>query len=267
MKNIVLNNLSIKDYASQASMSQFINDARNPEEVFAVRPIGVSQNQLLAALSDYDVNLLLPYLELVELPFNTELHQYGAKITDIYFPTTAIIALLYTLDDGSSTEVGVIGREGVLGIASLMGDSSLTSAVVQSKGYAYKLKASILQELCKHSSTIQNLLMRYAHALFAQMTQNSVCGRHYSIEQQFSRWLLQRLDRLSVNEVKTTQELIASMLGVRRETITEVVGKLQHAGVIQCRRGYITVLDRECLEKNAGECYQATKREFDLVRF
>jgi CRP-like cAMP-binding protein len=245
--------------------NSYINAPDSAATWGGVRPIGMMQNHLLATLSDQDLALLMPHLQLVELAFNAELHEYGTKVTHVYFPTTAIIALLYTLSDGGVTEIGVIGREGLLGISVLMGDRALGTAVVQNRGYAYKLKTSVLQELCTSSPTLQQFLMRYAHALFAQITQNTVCGRHYSIEQQLSRWLLDRLDRLPANELKVTQELISKMLGVRRESITEAAGRLQLEGVIQCRRGNITVLDRKRLEKNAGECYQVVKLEHDLM--
>jgi len=229
------------------------------------RPIGPIQNDLLAALPAEELALLLPHLEFVHLPFDKELYAYGSKLSHVYFPTTAVIALLYVLADGGVTEIGVIGHEGLLGISSLMGESALGTAMVQSAGHAYKMKASVLREMCSRGGKLQQLLMRYTQALFAQMAQNSVCGRHYSIDQQLSRWLLDRLDRLPTNELKVTQEMIANMLGVRRESVTEAAGKLQQEGLIQYRRGNITVLDREGLEMHAGECYRVAKHEFDLM--
>lgn len=229
------------------------------------RPIGPIQNDLLAALPADELALLLPHLEFVHLPFDKELYAYGSKLTHVYFPTTAIVALLYVLADGGVTEIGVIGHEGLLGISTLMGESALGTAMVQSAGHAYRMKASVLRDVCSHGGKLQQLLMRYTQALFAQMAQNSVCGRHYSIDQQLSRWLLDRLDRLPSNELKVTQEMIANMLGVRRESVTEAAGKLQQEGLIQYRRGNITVLDREGLEMHAGECYRVAKHEFDLM--
>ncbi|MFZ6647379.1 Crp/Fnr family transcriptional regulator [Undibacterium sp. TJN25] len=229
------------------------------------RPIGPIQNDLLAALPADELAYLLPHLEFVHLPFDKELYEYGSKLSHVYFPTTAIVALLYVLADGGVTEIGVIGHEGLLGISTLMGESALGTAMVQSAGHAYKMKASVLKEACARGGKLQQLLMRYTQALFAQMAQNSVCGRHYSIDQQLSRWLLDRLDRLPTNELKVTQEMIANMLGVRRESVTEAAGKLQAEGLIQYRRGNITVLDREGLEMHAGECYKVAKHEFDLM--
>ena len=223
----------------------------------------VLQNDLLAALPASELAFLLPHLELVHLSVDKELYSYGSKLMHVYFPTTAIIGLLYVLADGASTEIGMTGHEGLLGISALMGESALGTAKVQIDGFAYKLKASVLKEAYNRGSKLQLLLMRYTQALFSQMAQNSVCGRHYAVDQQLSRWLLDRLDRLYTNELKVTQEMIANMLGVRRESITDAAGKLQRAGLIQSRRGNITVLDREGLELHAGECYWVAKREFD----
>jgi CRP-like cAMP-binding protein len=240
-------------------------DFSDVDSVLNPRPIGVIQNDLLAALPADELAFLLPHLELVHLPYDKELYKYGSKLSHVYFPTTAIIALLYVLADGATTEIGVTGYEGMLGVSILMCESALGTAKVQNAGYAYKLKASLLKEACARGGKLQYLLMRYTQALFAQMAQNSVCSRHYSVDQQLSRWLLDRLDRLPGNEMKVTQEMIANMLGVRRESVTEAAGKLQQKGLIQCRRGTITVLDRKRLEVHAGECYKVAKQEFDLV--
>jgi CRP-like cAMP-binding protein len=226
---------------------------------------GLIQNDILAALPAEELAFLLPHLELVQLPFGKELHTDGSTLSHAYFPTTAIITLSYIMADGTTTEIGVIGHEGILGMSILMGDNSLGEAKVETAGCAYKLKASILKEACARAGKLQHFLMRYTQALFAQMAQNSVCGRHYSIDQQLSRWLLDRLDRLRTNEFQVTQEAIANMLGVRRESITMAVGKLQIDGLILWRRGNITVLDRDRLEMLAGECYKVAKREFDMV--
>ncbi len=223
------------------------------------------QNDILAALPEDELAFLLPHLELVHLPFDKELYEYGAKLSHVYFPTTAVVALLYVLADGDVTEIGVTGHEGLLGISAVMGERALGTAMVQCAGDAYKLKASVLKEAYARGGKLQQILMRYTQALFAQMAQNSVCGRHYSIDQQLSRWLLDRLDRLHCNEIKVTQEMIANMLGVRRESVTEAAGKLQHEGLIQYKRGNITMLDREGLELHAGECYRVSKQEFDQI--
>ncbi|WP_230412362.1 Crp/Fnr family transcriptional regulator [Undibacterium hunanense] len=223
------------------------------------------QNDILAALPEDELAFLLPHLELVQLPFDKELYEYGAKLSHVYFPVTAVVALLYVLADGDVTEIGVTGHEGLLGISVVMGERALGTAMVQCAGSAYKLKASVLKEAYARGGKLQQILMRYTQALFAQMAQNSVCGRHYSIDQQLSRWLLDRLDRLYSNELKVTQEMIANMLGVRRESVTEAAGKLQLEGLIQYKRGNITVLDREGLEMHAGECYRVSKQEFDQI--
>jgi CRP-like cAMP-binding protein len=223
------------------------------------------QNGILAALPADELALLMPHLELVHLPFNKELYEYGTKLSHVYFPTTAIVALLYVLEDGDITQIGVTGFEGLLGISTLLGERAIGTAMVQSAGGAYKLKASILKEAYARGGKLPQLLMRYTQALFAQMAQNSVCGRHYSIDQQLSRWLLDRLDRMHSNELKVTQEMIAHMLGVRRETVTEAAGRLQYEGLVQTKRGSITVLDRDGLEMHAGECYRVSKNEFDRI--
>lgn len=225
----------------------------------------ISQNDILAALPQEEIDFLLPHLELVHLPFDKELYEYGDKLSHVYFPTTAIVALLYLLADGGTTEISVVGHEGLLGISTLMGESALGTAMVQSAGDAYKLKASVLREACAKGGRLQQLMMRYTQVLFTQMAQNSVCGRHYSIDQQLSRWLLERLDRLHSNELKVTQEMISNMLGVRRESVTEAAGRLQSQGLIQNKRGNITLLDREGLEMHAGECYRVAKQELDQM--
>jgi CRP-like cAMP-binding protein len=228
-------------------------------------PIGVIQNDLLAALPADELAFLLPHMELVRLTFDNTLYENGSKLSHVYFPVTAIIALFYALADGATTEIGVIGHEGLLGASILMSENTFGTAKVQSVGFAYKLKASILKEACNRGGKLQDLLMRYMQALFAKMAQNSICGRHYSVDRQLSCWVLDRLDRLPTNELKATQEMIANMLGVRRESVTEAAGKLQQAGFIRCSRGTITVVNRDGLERYAGECYKISKHEFDSV--
>ena len=235
------------------------------DSVLNPRPIGPIQNDLLAALPAKELAFLLPHLEFVDLSFDQKLHDYGDKLSYVYFPTTAIVALLYVLADGGVTEIAVIGHEGMVGISAVMGERAIGTAMVQSQGYAYRLKTSVLKEACNQGGQLQSLMMCYTQALFAQMAQNSVSGRHYSVDQQLSRWLLDRLDRLPTNELKVTHELISNMLGVRRESITEAAGKLQHAGLLKYRRGSITVLDREGLEAYAGECYKVAKQAFDVM--
>lgn len=229
-------------------------------------PTGTMQNDLLASLPASELGVLLPHLESVQLPFDMQLHDQGSTFSHVYFPTSAIIVLVYLLGDGHMIEVGVTGREGVMGVSILMGDRSPGTARVQSAGHAYKLKASMLKEASAGCATLQHLLIRYMHALFTQIVQCSVCGHHYSIEQQLSRWLLDRLDRLQTDELRATQEMIANMLGVRRETVTEAAGRLRQSGIIQYRRGRIVVLDRGGLEATAGECYKSAKHEIDLLR-
>ena len=229
-------------------------------------PAEMKRNDLLCALPYEELALLLPHLEPVTLPFGKELFEYGSKITHVFFPTTCVIGLQYMLADGASLEVGVAGREGLIGVFALMGGHASATAKVQCAGNAYRLPASVLKEAYAKGGKLHNLLMRYLQAVFSQMTQNTVSGRHYSVSRQLSRWILERMDRLQKNELKITQEMISSMLGVRRESITEAAGKLQSEGLIQYRRGTIEILDRPGLEVHAGECYATSKREFDLLR-
>jgi CRP-like cAMP-binding protein len=181
------------------------------------------------------------------------------------YPTTAIVSLLYVMEDGATTEIAVVGHEGVVGVSLFAGERAMCSGVVQSAGYGYRLKAQYLREAFNQGGALPALLMRYNTALFAQMAQNAVGGRHSSIEQKLCRWLLDRLDRSPSNELKVTQEMIAIMLGVRRESITAAAGKLQEDGLIAYRRGNITVLDRSGLERYAGECYKVAKTEYDRL--
>ncbi|MCM2564171.1 Crp/Fnr family transcriptional regulator [Janthinobacterium kumbetense] len=223
------------------------------------------QNELLAALPRAALESLFEDLELVELPFGKELYAYGNNLEYSYFPTTAIISLLYVMEDGATTEIAVVGHEGVAGASLLAGERAMCTAVVQSAGYGYRLKTQSLRVAFNQGGALPQLLMRYTNALFAQMAQNAVGGRHSSIEQKLCRWLLDRLDRSPSNELKVTQELISIMLGVRRESITAAAGKLQEEGLIHYRRGNITVLDRAGLECYAGECYKVAKTEYDRL--
>ena len=223
------------------------------------------QNELLAALPRAALESLFEHLELVELPFGKELYAYGNCLEYTYFPTTAIVSLLYVMEDGATTEIAVVGHEGVVGVSLVAGERAMCTAVVQSAGYGYRLKTQSLREAFNQGGALPQLLMRYTNALFAQMAQNAVGGRHSSIEQKLCRWLLDRLDRSPSNELKVTQELISIMLGVRRESITAAAGKLQDEGLIHYRRGNITVLDRAGLEDYAGECYRVAKTEYDRL--
>ncbi len=235
----------------------------------ASRPVvsysGTQQNELLAALPRAALESLFEHLELVTLPFGKELFEYGGKLDYVYFPTTAIVSLLYVMEDGATTEIAVVGHEGVVGVSLFAAERAMCSGVVQSAGYGYRLRAQHLREAFNQGGALPALLMRYNTALFAQMAQNAVGGRHSSIEQKLCRWLLDRLDRSPSNELKVTQEMISIMLGVRRESITAAAGKLQEDGLITYRRGNITVLDRSGLERYAGECYKVAKTEYDRL--
>lgn len=221
------------------------------------------QNELLAALPRNELEALFTHLELIELPFGKDLFAFGSKLDHVYFPTTAIVSLLYVMEDGATTEIAVVGHEGVVGVSLVASERAMYSAVVQSAGYGYRMKTQYLRDAFSLGGALPQLLMRYINALLAQMAQNTVGGRHSSIEQKLCRWLLDRLDRSSSNELKVTQELISIMLGVRRESITAAAGKLQEDGLIQYRRGNITVLDRTGLELCAGECYKVAKTAYD----
>jgi CRP-like cAMP-binding protein len=224
------------------------------------------RNHLLAALPQGEFERLLPYLELAPMQLGDVLYESGSKLRHVYFPTDSIVSLLYVMTDGSSAEIAVVGNEGVIGIALFMGGETTPSrAVVQSAGSAYRLKGQVLKQEFNRSGTLQHLLLRYTQALLTQMAQTAVCNRHHTLDQQLCRWLLLSLDRLTSNQLTMTQELIANMLGVRREGVTEAAGKLQGVGLIHYSRGHITVLDRPGLEAKACECYRAVKREFDRL--
>jgi CRP-like cAMP-binding protein len=224
------------------------------------------QNHLLAALPAADYERLLPDLEQVPLELGWALYESGSQQEYVYFPTTSIVSLLYVMHDSSSAEIAVVGNDGVVGIALFMGGESTPSrAVVQSAGYAYRLKGSLLKGEFERGGRLQHILLRYTQALITQMAQTAVCNRHHALEQQLCRWLLLSLDRLPSNELIMTQTLIANMLGVRREGVTEAAGRLQAAGLIHYSRGKITVLDRPMLEARVCECYAVVKQESDRL--
>jgi CRP-like cAMP-binding protein len=224
------------------------------------------ENRLLAVLQEEDYQRIAPYLELVDLPLGHVLYESGGSLDWVFFPTDAIVSLLYVMEDGSSAEIAVIGREGIVGIALFLGGQTMPNrAVVQSAGSAYRLKGTTLNQEFNRSGPVQHLLLRYTLALLTQMAQTAVCNRHHSVDQQLCRWLLLSLDRLPTNKLSMTQELIANMLGVRREGVTEAAGKLQKAGLIEYHRGLITVLDRPGLEARVCECYEVVKTEFDRL--
>jgi CRP-like cAMP-binding protein len=225
-------------------------------------PHSPNHNHLLAALPAADFERLAPRLELVPMLLGETLYEPGGKLQHVYFPTTAIVSLLYVLESGLSAEIAGVGNEGILGISVFMGgDTTPSSAVVQTAGHGYRLPAKSLKDEFNRAGLMQRLLLRYTQALITQMFQTGACNRHHSIEQQLCRWLLLTLDRLPSNELVMTQELVASTLGVRREGITEAAGNLQRAGVISYRRGHISVLKRPGLETRACECYAVVKKE------
>jgi CRP-like cAMP-binding protein len=225
-------------------------------------PHNPSQNHLLAALPTEEFERLAGHLELAPLPLGEVLYEPGGQLQHAYFPTTAIVSLHYVTESGASAETAGVGNEGVVGISLFMGgDTTPSSAVVQTAGHSYRLESRLLKEEFKRGGLMQHLLLRYTQALITQVTQTAVCNRHHSVEQQLCRWLLLTLDRVSSRELVMTQELVASMLGVRREGITEAAGKLKHAGLISYRRGHISVLERSGLETRVCECYGVVKKE------
>ena len=223
-------------------------------------------NQLLAALPEAELARWLPQLEAVDLQLGKVLHESGIRLSHVYFPTTAIVSLLSVMEDGASAELAVVGHEGIVGISLFMGgDSTPSRAVVQSAGQGFRLKAHLLLLEFNRAGPVMHLLLRYTQALITQMAQTAVCNRHHSLEEQLCRWLLLSLDRLPSNEVMMTQELIANMLGVRREGVTEAAGHLKTLGLITYQRGHITVLDRPALEQRSCECYGVVKKEYDRL--
>jgi CRP-like cAMP-binding protein len=224
------------------------------------------QNHLLNALPAVEFARLEPHLKLVPMPLGTVLYESGIVLNHLYFPSTSIVSLLYVLADGASAEIAVVGNEGVIGVSLFMGGETTPSrAVVQSAGHAYRLPGQLLKEEFNRAGAMQHLLLRYTQALITQMAQTAVCNRHHSLDQQLCRWLLLSLDRLASNQLVMTQELIANMLGVRREGVTEAAGLLQDAGLIQYKRGHITVIDRAGLEARTCECYAVVKKESDRL--
>lgn len=227
---------------------------------------GPKQNHLLAALPDSEFEHFSAHLELTSMKLGEVLYESGGRLNHVYFPTDSIVSLLYVMEDGSSAEIAVVGNEGILGISLFMGGETTPSrAVVQSEGSGYRLPAQLLKREFNRGGPMMLLLLRYTQALITQMSQTAVCNRHHSIDQQLSRWLLMSLDRLRSDELTMTQELIANMLGVRREGVTEAAGKLRDAGIIEYSRGHIKVLDRPKLEQHVCECYAVVKKEFDRL--
>jgi CRP-like cAMP-binding protein len=227
------------------------------------RPI---DNHLLAALTPAAYDQLLPQLEFVDMPLGMSVYESGGAQGFVYFPTSCIVSLLYVLADGASAEIAVTGSEGLVGISLFMGGETTPSrAIVQSAGEGFKLKAAILKREFETGGELQHLLLRYTQALITQMAQTAVCNRHHTVDQQLCRWLLLSLDRLPGRELRMTQELIANMLGVRREGVTEAAGRLQAEGLIKYRRGHIEVLDRKKVEARVCECYAVVKKEYDRL--
>lgn len=232
-----------------------------PETVTALQ-----KNHLLAVLPPEALARWQAHLEPVELPLAKVLYESGGQMTHVYFPTTAIVSLLYVMENGGSAEIAVVGQEGIVGISLFMGGESTPSrAVVQSAGVGFRLRANYMMEEFNRGGPAMHVLLRYTQALITQMAQTAVCNRHHTLDQQLCRWLLLSIDRLPSNELVMTQELIANMLGVRREGVTEAAGRLQHDGLIQYRRGHITVLDRVGLEKRSCECYGVVRKEYDRL--
>jgi CRP-like cAMP-binding protein len=226
-------------------------------------PRGPRRNHLLAALPQDEYERMAPQLELVPLPLGAVIYEAGSTINFVHFPTTAIVSLLYIMENGASAEIAIVGNEGLVGIALFMGGETMPNrAIVQSEGQAYRMRGQAMNLEFGRAKAFQHLSLRYTLALISQMSQTAVCNRHHSIDQQLCRWLLLSLDRLPSNELSMTQELIANMLGVRREGVTEAAGKLQDAGLIQYNRGRIAVLDRPGLEKRVCECYKVVQDEY-----
>src|SRR6202453_2268689 len=225
-----------------------------------------SQNHLLGALPPTEAQRWLPLLESVDMPLGSVLYESGGTLSYVYFPITSIVSLLYVMENGASAEIAVVGNEGIVGVSLFMGGESTPSrAVVQSAGSGLRLKAQIMKDEFNRAGPVLHLFLRYTQALITQMAQTAVCNRHHSLDQQLCRWLLLSLDRLEGDELVMTQELIANMLGVRREGVTEGALKLQKAGLIRYVRGRITILDRAGLEKRSCECYAVVKREYDRL--
>jgi CRP-like cAMP-binding protein len=232
----------------------------------SIASVSPNANRLLGALPALDYQNLLPFLEPVTMPLGLSVYESGGAQGYVYFPTNSIVSLVYVLEDGDSAEIAVTGNDGLVGISLFMGGETTPSrAVVQSAGAGYRLKASVLKKEFERGGALQHLLLRYTQALITQMTQTAVCNRHHPVDKQLCRWLLLSLDRLPGNQLVMTQELIANMLGVRREGVTESAGKLQAEGLIKYSRGKIKVLDRVRLEARVCECYAVVKKEYDRL--
>ncbi|HWX03081.1 Crp/Fnr family transcriptional regulator [Collimonas sp.] len=230
------------------------------------KPFNPKKNHLLASLPDAEFQRWLPKLELFELSLGKVLYEPGVTLNYVYFPITAIVSLLYEMENGASAEIAVVGNEGLVGVSLFMGGGSTPSrAVVQSAGHGFRLSAAAMKDEFDRAGPVLHLLLRYTQALLTQMAQTAVCNRHHSLDKQLCRWLLLSMDRLEGNELVMTQELIANMLGVRREGVTEAATRLQAAGLIRYSRGRITVLDRPALEKRTCECYAVVKNECDRL--
>jgi CRP-like cAMP-binding protein len=230
------------------------------------RSADLKENSLLAALPDAEWTRWLPQLERVEMPLGQVLYEAGDTLKYMYFPITSIVSLLYVMENGASAEIAVVGKEGLVGVSLFMGGESTSSrAVVQSAGHGCRLNSKVMKSEFHRAGPVLHLLLRYTQALLTQMAQTAVCNRHHSLDQQLCRWLLLSLDRLDGNELVMTQELIANMLGVRREGVTEAALQLQKDSLIRYVRGHITVLDRKGLERRTCECYAVVKREYDRL--
>src|SRR3990167_5082468 len=252
--------------AQRGRHNRDVGAPRVPQGAAIKRSDSPLQNQLLAALPEVELQRWLPQLETVELALGQVLYESCATMPYVYFPTDAIVSLLYVLEDGASAEIAVVGFEGLVGISIFMGGGSTPSrAVVQSAGSGYRMRADAMKLEFARSGPVMHLLLRYTQALITQMAQTAVCNRHHSLDQQLCRWLLLSLDRLQCNQLVMTQELIANMLGVRREGVTEAALKLQRAGLISYARGRINVLDRPGLEGRTCECYEVVKKEYDRL--
>ena len=228
-------------------------------------PVGPKANHLLSALPEAEWQRWQRHLEPIDLPLGEVLYESGGTLTHVYFPTTAIVSLLYVMENGESAEIAVVGNEGLVGVSLFMGGESTPSrAVVQSAGRGFRMKSQVLKDEFNRAPVL-HLLLRYTQALITQMAQTAVCNRHHSLDQQLCRWLLLSLDRLEGSELVMTQELISNMLGVRREGVTDAAVKLQKVGLIRYARGHITVLDRPGLEKRTCECYAVVKKEYDRL--
>lgn len=227
---------------------------------------GFGENHLLASLPQTELARWAPHLEAVDMPLGHVLYESGTTLSHVYFPTSSIVSLLFVLENGGSAEIAVVGYEGIVGVSIFMGGQSTPSrAIVQSAGAGYRLKTPLMMKEFNLGGPVLHLFLRYTQALLTQMAQTAVCNRHHSLDQQLCRWLLLSLDRLRSNELVMTQELIANMLGVRREGVTEAAGKLDKAGLISYRRGRIRVLDRTGLERRTCECYAVVKKEYDRL--